>query len=1042
MKNRMFKGLKRVIFITAFLSLGFFETMAQNMEVTGQVTDQENEPLPGVTIVQKGETSKGTITNDEGNYSINVPEDATLVFSFIGMKTKEVQVNGRSVVNVSLTSSTVDMDQVVVTGYQSQRKADLTGAVSVVDVDEIKKVPSTNAMKSLQGKVPGMMVTTDGSPKGNATIRIRGIGTLNNNDPLYIIDGVPTKAGMHELNPNNIESIQVLKDAAAASIYGSRASNGVIVITTKKGKEGEMQVNFEASLTASWYSNKMDVLNTEQYGKAMWRAYVNSGRDPNSNNIGYNYDWGYNESGDAELNKILLPKYIDEARTMHVSDTDWFGEITRTSLMQSYDLSLSNGTEKGNYFFSLGYVDNEGIIKQSNFSRISSRLNSEYKLWDGVVTIGEHFTLNRTEELEAPGNILNDALQALPIIPVYTEDGEWGGPAGGMNDRHNPVRVLEYNKDNGYQYWRTFGDAYININPFPGLNIKSSFGIDYGNFYQRRLTRSYESGYLENDLTAANLAQGHWMKWNWSNTGTYNITLGNHKVDLLGGIEMFNEDNINFSAYKEGFELETKEYMWPDVGTGQSVASGSSTGYKLLSYFGKINYDYDGRYLGSFTLRHDGSSRFGENNQFGTFPAFSLGWRLSEEDFLIGNDNISNLKLRFGWGRTGNQEISNTAVYTIYIPDYGMADPTWSIVRGTAYDITGEGGNPLPSGFKLVQRGNDDLKWETTTQTNLGVDFGFFNQSVYGAAEYYMKETEDILVLPPYLGTIGEGGYRWVNGASMENKGFEATLGYRGETSSDGLSYDIKANVSAYKNKITYLPPDVQNAYGGDGEDDNILGRPINSMYGYVADGLFRTEEEVNSHAFQDGKGLGRIRYKDLNEDGVIDEEDRAWIGVPHPDFTYGLNINLGYRDFDLSVFVQGIQNMDANVHTRKANTDFWSVMETGSNKGTRLLNAWSPSNPDSDIPALQSTDANWEGRFSTYFVEDVSYLKIKNVQLGYTLPETITNKIRMSNLRFYVTGQNLLTFESKDFTGEDPETPGFGYPIPTTFTFGINASF
>ncbi|MGQ1890083.1 SusC/RagA family TonB-linked outer membrane protein [Thermophagus sp. OGC60D27] len=1041
MKNPAFKFLRKLLYLTVLFSMAV-QVSGQEMTVTGQVTDQNGEPLPGVTIIQKGDPSKGTITDMEGNYALNVPSDAILVFSFIGMETNEVPVSGKSVLNVTLVSTVVDLDQIIVTGYQSQRKADLTGAVSVVDVEELEKIPSTNAMKSLQGRVPGMMITSDGSPKGGATIRIRGIGTLNNNDPLFIIDGVPTKMGMHELNPNDIESIQVLKDAAASSIYGSRASNGVIVITTKNGKQGKMQVTFKGSLTASWYSTKMSVLNTEQYGEAMWQAYVNSGRDPNSNNIGYSYDWGYNSDVTPVLNDIILPEFIDDGQTMRVSDTDWFDEVTRTGLMQSYDLSLSNGTEKGNYFFSLGYVDNEGIIKYSNFSRISARLNSEYKLWDGIISLGEHFTLNTTEELEAPGGILNAALQALPIIPVYTEDGGWGGPAGGMNDRHNPVRLLKYNKDNAYRYWRTFGDAYISINPIKGLNLKSSFGINYGNFFQRILTKSYQSGYLKNDLTAVNLSQGHWLKWNWSNTVTYNAHFGNHKVDLLGGMEMFNEDNINFTAYKEGFELETKEYMWPDVGTGQSTTTGSSTGYRLLSYFGKIDYDYGGRYLASFTLRYDGSSRFGDNNQFGVFPAFSLGWRLSEEPFLSSFNNLSNLKLRFGWGQTGNQEISNTAIYTIYVPDYGMADPTWTTVKGTAYDITGQGGSTLPSGFKLAQRGNDDLKWETTTQTNIGVDFGFFNQSFYGSAEYYIKKTDDILVLPPYLAAIGEGGNRWLNGASMENKGFEATLGYRGRTASEGLTYEINANISSYKNKVTYLPPDVQNAYGGNGQDDNILGRPLNSMYGYVADGLFKTEEEVLAHAEQDGKGLGRIRYKDLNNDGVINEEDRTWIGNPHPDFTYGVNINLEYHNFDLSLFIQGIQNMDANVYDVKGNTDFWSVLETGSNKGTRLLNAWSPSNPNSDIPALQNTDTNWEARFSTYFVEDVSYLKVRNIQLGYTLPSKISDKLRMDNLRIYITGQNLLTISGKNFTGEDPETPGFGYPIPASFTFGINAAF
>lgn len=1040
LKCRIYRNLILPLFMLMLLPMAVWAQ--EPVSVSGTVVDQTGSPLPGVTVVVTGTTS-GTITDLDGNFSVQAPVGTTLTLSFIGMESVTYNVKGNaSNLTLTMIDQTIDLEQVVVTGYSSQRKADLTGAVSVVAVDEMMKSPDNNPMKALQGRVPGMMVTSDGSPKGNATIRIRGVGTLNNNDPLYIIDGVPTKSGMHELNSNDIESIQVLRDASAASIYGSRAGNGVIIVTTKKGKTGETKVSFDTYATTSWYNNKMEVLNTEQYGQAMWQSYVNGGANPNSNNIGYTFDSGVNESGNPVLNKILLPNYLDAAGTMRPSNTDWFDAITRRSLMQSYNLALSNGTENGNHFFSLGYLDNQGIIKDSDFSRFSARMNSDFKLFDGVLTIGENFTVNMTEELEAPGGILNTALQALPVVPIYTEDGEWGGPVGGMNDRHNPVRILEANKDNRYRYWRTFGNVFANVEPIRDLNIRTSIGMDYGNFYKRNLTRSYQSGYLKNDLSAVNMEQGHSLKWTWSNTANYKFDIGKSRFDLLGGVELFREKNINFAAYKEDFELESPEFMWPDVGTGKTNATGASTGYALLSYFGKANYDFDSRYLASATIRYDGSSRFGKNNRFGTFPAFSVGWRISEEAFMENMSGVfSDLKLRYGWGQTGNQEINNTAVYNIYVPDYGVADPTWNSVRGTAYDIDGNGGGQLPSGFRLVQRGNDDLKWETTTQSNLGLDFGLYQQSVYGSLEYFIKETDDILVIPPYLAAIGEGGNRWLNGASMENKGFESTLGYR-KTSERGFSYDLTANVSTYRNKVTRLPEDVQNAYGGDGDLDNILGRPLGSMYGYVADGIFKTTDEVNDHVMQDGKGLGRIRYVDLDEDGAITDADRTWIGSPHPDFIFGLNINLEYKNIDLSVFFQGVHNIDANVQGMKGNTDFWSVMETGSNKGTRLLDAWSPSNPNSDIPALQSTDINWEGRFSTYYVENVSYVKLRNIQLGYTLPKQLSQRIRMERLRMYVTGQNLLTLTSKNFTGVDPETPDFGYPIPASFTVGLNVSF
>lgn len=1027
-----------ILFLLVLPSLAFSQTKG----VTGMVTSAEDGlGVIGVSVVEKG-TTNGTVTDLEGRYQIQLTNPSgTLVFSMIGMVTQEKNARNGEVVDIVLYENQQLLDEVVVTGYTTQRKADLTGAVSVISVAEIKKMSENNPMKALQGKVPGMMVATDGNPSGASTIRIRGIGTLNNNDPLYIIDGVPTKAGMHELNSADIESIQVLKDASSASIYGSRAANGVVIITTRQGKEGKVKIDFNAGITTSKYTTKIDMLNTQEYGQMMWLAEVNAGKDPNANVIGYTYDWGYDANGVPVLHKAVLPEYvIGSGNTMRTANTDWFDQITRTGVMQNYDMSVSSGTDAGNYFFSLGYLTNEGVIKNSDFNRISARMNTLYKLFDGVVTIGENFTLNRTSEVQTPGGILNTALQALPMLPVYTESGGWGGPVGAMNDRQNPVRLVEAVKDNRYSYWRAFGNAFLTINPLQGLELRTNFGLDYGNFYKRDLTRKYQSGKLESDLNAVNLSQGHWLKWNWNAIASYNITIGKHRADAMAGVEAFKEENTDFNAYREGFELETPEYMWPDVGTGKSISGGKSSAYTLLSYFGKINYSFNERYLTSVTLRYDGSSRFGKNNRYGIFPAFSLGWRLSEEAFIKDNiKNISDLKLRFGWGQTGNQEISNTAIYNIYVPDYGVGDPTWNTIHSTSYDISGTGSGQLLSGFKRTQLANDDLKWETTTQTNIGLDFGFWEQKLYGSAEYYMKKTKDILVLPPYLAAIGEGGNRWVNGASMENWGMEFSVGYRDKLLF-GLEYDVTGNLSFYRNEITYLPQDVENNYGGVA-GNNILGHSINSIFGYVTDGVFRTQEEVDNAPQQIGKGLGRIRYKDLNGDGKINNDDRNWIGVQHPDFMYGLNISLGYKGFDLGMFWQGIYNIDV-INEQKYHTDFWSVSETGSNKGRRLLDAWSLTNTNSNIPAVTSLNANDEGRLSTYFVENGSYLKLRMLQLGYTFPAQTIRKLYASQLRLYVSGQNLWTIKSKSFTGVDPESPQFGYPIPKTFTVGLNVTF
>jgi len=1047
--NKKYNYFRRLILSCIMLTITSM-AFSQTKTISGLVTSSEDgQPLIGVTVLVKG-SNNGTITNIEGSYIIkNVNDNAALVFSMIGMKTIEVTIKNKTNINIVMEPEAKMLEQLVVTGYTSQKKADLTGAVSVIDIDDIKKSAENNPIKSLQGRVAGMTVTADGNPSGSASIRIRGIGTLNNNDPLLIIDGVPTKGGMHELNSNDIESIQVLKDAAAASIYGSRAGNGVIIITTKQGKTGKMRVDFDSYVTATTYNNHLDVLNSKEYGQAMWQAAINSGSDPNNNNIGYRFDWNYDaESATPVLTNLFLPKYLDAKKTMHSSDTDWFDEVSRTGIIQSHNLSVSNGTEKGKYFFSLGYFENEGTIKFSKFDRISARVNSDYKLLNGLLTIGENFTLNRTSEVQSPGDVLDLSLKALPMVPVHTIDGVgWGGPSKGMNDRQNPVRLITYNKDNPYRYWRTFGNAFADLEPVKDLHFRTSMGIDYGNFFKRYMQRTYQSGFLSNTISGVNLEQSHSMKWNWTNTAAYKKSIDKHSFDVLAGMEMFRQSDISFNAYTSGenaFTVETPEYMWPGVSTGKAQVGGGETGYSLLSYFGKANYVYADKYLASATIRHDGSSRFGKNNRFGTFPAVSLGWRISQEDFMESTKAIvSDLKLRAGWGQTGNQEIDNYATYTIFVPDYGVADPTWSIVNGTAYDITGNGSGSLPAGFRKIQSGNDDLKWETTTQTNIGVDYAFFDNKLYGSAEYYIKSTKDILIRPAYLAVVGEGGDRWSNGASMENKGFEVLLGYRNATSF-GLKYDITANISGFRNKVTYLPEDVQNSYGGR-EGDNILGRPIGSFYGYVADGIFRTQDEVDNHVGQDGKAVGRIRYKNVyEEDGKteINAMDQTWIGNPFPDFSYGLNINLEYKNFDMSMFFQGVQGVDI-VNTVKYQTDFWSVDDVNSNKGRRVLDAFHPvTNPDSDIPMLQNTNSNNEGRFSTYYVEDGSYLKVRNVQLGYTLPKSALSKIKIEKLRFYISGQNLFTIHSAKFTGVDPESPGFGYPIPMISTIGLNLTF
>ena len=1013
---------------------------AQQVNVSGVIKDATGETVIGASVMVKG-TKTGTVTDFDGRFHVECTPGATLVISYIGYQTQEVKAADG--MNVVLQEAANDLNEVVVTGYTTQRKADLTGAISVVSVDDIAKQNENNPIKALQGRVPGMNISADGSPSGTATVRIRGIGTLNNNDPLYIVDGIPTKAGMHELNGNDIESIQVLKDAASASIYGSRAANGVIIITTKKGKEGKIKVDFDGSIAVSTYAHKMKVLNAKEYGQVMWQAYVNDGMDPNTNGLGYRYDWGYNAQGTPVLNGVSMKKYLDDAGTTPAADTDWFDETTRTGVIQQYNVSVSNGSDKGSSFFSLGYYKNLGIIKTSDFNRFSARMNTEYKLLKNkMLTVGEHFTLNRTSEVQAPGGFLQNVLQFNPSLPIYTEDGNYAGPVGGYPDRYNPVAVLERNKDNRYTYWRMFGDAYLNLNPFKDFNIRTTFGLDYSQKQQRFFTYPVTEGNVANNKNGVEAKQEHWTKWMWNAVATYNMKLGKNRIDLMAGMELNRQDDIYFSGYKEGFSILNPDYMWPDAGTTNPQAYGGGSGYSLVSFFGKANYNYADKYMASFTIRRDGSSRFGKNNRYATFPSVSAGWRINQESFLKKASWIDDLKIRASWGQTGNQEIDNLARYTLYVSNYGVNE-NGGQSYGTSYDIAGtNGGSTLASGFKRNQIGNDNIKWETTTQTDLGFDFAFFRNTLYGNFDWYFKKTKDILVNMPGIAVMGEGSSQWINAGEMENRGFEFNIGYRNQTHF-GLKYDVTANISSYRNKITALPTTVaaNGTFGGNGVK-SVIGHPMGAQVGYVADGIFKSQEEIDNHATQEGAGLGRIRWKDLTGDGKITEADQTWIYNPVPDFTYGFNIYLEYKNFDFTAFFQGVQGVDI-ISDLKKETDIWAGLNIGFlNKGKRLLDAWSATNPDSNVPALSLSDNNNEKRVSSYWVENGSYLKLRTIQFGYNFPQTIASKLAMQRLRMYVSAQNLFTIKSSSFTGVDPENPNYGYPIPLNITFGLNVTF
>ena len=1026
------------------LSTASLSALAQDVIVSGTVKDATGEPIIGASVVQKG-TSNGTITDLDGHFSFKASQNSPLVISYLGYDSQEVKAGSDLV--VELKENSKELNEVVVTGYTTQRKADLTGSVAVVSTKDLKTSPDPDPMRALQGKVPGMTITSNGSPIGTGTVRIRGIGSFNSSqDPLFIVDGVPTNMALNSLNMNDIESMQVLKDASSASIYGSRASNGVIIITTKKGKKGDkVAVDFSTNLTAQFYTNqsKMKLLDANGYITAMAQAALNDGIDPVAYASNYGIDLkaangipitAYDPATGQTLSFTAGGRYngfINERQTMPFSNTDWVDAISHTGFSQNYDLSVSHANDKHSAMFSLGYKDVDGILKYTNFKNISARLNTSWNL-NKIITVGENLTVTYSSQVDcAP---MENALKMPPVVPVYEIDGKtFAGPVGSMSDRENPAREQYDNRKNHLDYWRVFGNGYVEIKPVKGLTLKSNFGIDYKTSFINAMTHTYLSDVVRNDIAKTTLSNNNETNWVWSNTANYLFNLGaDHHFNVLVGSELSKQSIIDFSAYSEGYALEDVDYMWPNAATGTMSNSGAKFGYRLASFFGKIDYNWQDMLLASFTIREDGSSRFGKDSRWGTFPAASLGFRFSQ---LLHYDWLNDAKLRLSWGQTGNQAIDNNAQFGLYVVDYGL-----DRVTSTAYDLALQGSGTFPSGYRATQLANPNLKWESATQYNIGLDFTLLNNSLYGSIDAYIKNVDDMLINPAYLGATGEGGNQWQNGPSLRNWGMEFALGYRKQLAC-GLGLDINGNLSFFRNRVTYLPTTTTGAYAHTSTEDLVQSRkPYGSIVGYVVDGLFQTQDEVDKSG-QPNARLGGLRYRDLTHDGKITSDDQTWIYNPVPAFSYGLNIGLTYKDFDLTMFWQGVANQDV-YNNQKFQTDFWAITDPGSNKGTRLLGAWNTNNTGSSIPRLSTMNRADEGRASSYYVENGSYLKLRTLQMGYRLPAFLLSKLHMTSARVYVSGQNLLTIKSSSLTCSDPENPDWNYPLSSSISFGLQVGF
>lgn len=1011
--------------VLLFAGLSVF---AQQMQVKGTVVDKATgETVIGASVLEEG-TRNGAVTDIDGNFVLSVPTGASISITYIGYK--PVSVKAAPSLRIEMEGDNEMLEEVVVTGYMTEKKASLTGSVSVVKMADVADIPTGNVMSSLQGRVAGMNITNDGTPGGmNTSTLVRGTTTINNSSPLYVIDGVQTRDNIASiLSSNDVESIQVLKDAASAAIYGAQAANGVIIITTKRAKEGDVKVNFDMSLTAQTFATGFDMLNTQQWGEVYWQAYHNTnGVYPSSAVYG---------SGDKP---VIQEYYYDEnGIRIRTADTDWQKEIYGTAFMQNYNLSLSKGFKDGNVALTMNYMDQDGLTRNTDFRRFNTRLTSDFRFLNNKVRVGESFAITYYTQHLNPSGIEEQVIKQHPAIPVYDENGGYaGGYVDILGDTPNLIRLTDNEANNRHRTWRLFGNAYLEVEPIKSLIFRSNLGVNYLDGFNSVFIPKWQEGSRTVDTNELTVDNSYSLQWIWSNTLNYSFNINGHSLTALLGMEAKKEYGESLKGFGEGLAIEDVDYRYLDAITSGATVGNNASEYALVSYFGKVNYDWNSRYLASFTLRRDASSRFGMNHNSAIFPSASIGWRISQEKFMKETASwLDDLKIRASWGINGNDMIDNTATYDKFLMSLNNA----------SYNLVGDGTTLAPGAYKTASA-NNDLRWEQTEQWNVGIDATFLQGRLGLTFDWFKKMTTDMLISRPYIGVIGEGGGYWYNGISMNNNGVEATLTWRDQVRD--FNYDVSLNVSYYKNEITDLPEDIYYTYGGgNGVDKTIVGQPFGSWMGYKTDGVFRTQQEVDDYkAKYDVRfgepGVGRLRYVDVDGNGIIDTSDQTWLGSDRPKVIAGLNLGAQWKGFDLSLFFNGMVR-DAFNNSKRYNNFF--QLWTG-NHSTRLLdamNAWTDYERTgvygSDIPALTTVDNNNEGLTNDYFIENGSYIKLKTLTLGYTFPAGMIKKARLSNLRLYFQAQNLFTITG--YTGADPEGLGYTYPQPRTFTFGLNVGF
>ncbi|MCG9793536.1 SusC/RagA family TonB-linked outer membrane protein [Flavobacterium algicola] len=1007
----------------------------KNKRISGTVTDEKKIPIPGASVNVLS-TSLQSITDTDGKFMLDIPSDSKLLaISYMGFETKEVTIENGTIFNIVLKETTSQLEEILVTGYGSEKRRNITGSVASVKMKEISSQPKSNVVEMLEGRLAGVQIMSDNSPGGGTSVRIRGFSTINNNDPLVIVDGVPASNGLNGINPSDIESLQVLKDAASSSIYGSRAANGVVLITTKKGSKKEsLQMQFDGYSGVQVAFNLPEMLNAQQYGDLLWQATKNDGKVP-SNAIYGN-----------DPNNAVIPEYLNATNTIKSGNVNWLKEILHPAVIHSYNLSLSKGDDKAQQFFSLGYFNQDGIIRHTNFDRFSARFNSSYKIKD-VFTIGQNLSTSYTTQVAAAtnsslGSIVYDALQFPSIVPVYDIDGNFAGNP--INDISNPLGKLTRAKDNQQKRIQALGNVFATLE-LGNFTFHTSLGLDYQSYNYRGFSPIYNeilSQSVKNDLTTSNSFN---YQLTGSNTINYKKQSNNHNIDALVGQEAIKYYYEDFSASRQSFLYEDLNFRYLSYGTENQLNSGTANQWALNSYFGRLNYNYSQKYLFTATVRRDGTSKLA-NNKWGTFPSFSGGWRIDKEDFFSSNSKFSSFLLRASWGQTGNQQL----------PSYSTVDSYSNNSNYSNYAISGLQ-SEVAVGLTQTRVANANLAWETTTQKTLGVDMGFFKDKLMVTAEVYDKVTNDILVynvVPITYGGTNDG--QWINDGQMSNRGYELNINYKNAVKD--FSYDLALNLTGNQNKLTALsvpylgiPTSSLHTVNFDQEiSRSAVGQPIGSFYGFVADGLFRTEQEVADYGLQPNAQPGDLKFKDVNGDGELNTLDRTFIGSPHPKLMLGFNVNLKYKQLDLGMFFNG--NFGNKLYNlTKYKTQFFN--QSAYNKDIALLDAWTVDNPNSNIPRLSLDDSNNNIRPSSYYVEDGSYFKLNNLQLGYTFKPEIIGGIK---LRLYGQASNVFTI-----TKYSGMTPQIGlqsysssnrnldigvdrgiYPPSRTFVFGCNLNF